>query len=42
MRTKPKTLVASKVVLLPDVLGDSDSSPFHSIVTHCGASVFES
>ena len=40
--TKPKTLVASKMVLLPEILGDGDSSPFHFIVTHCDASVFES
>ena len=30
------------MVLLPDLLGDGDSSPFHSIVTHCEAAVFES
>eukprot|EP01052_Picozoa_sp_SAG31_P063373 SAG31_NODE_22306_length_528_cov_5.195804_1_plen_135_part_01 len=40
--TKTKTLVASKVIMLPDMLGDGDSSPFQSIVTHCDASVFES
>ena len=38
----PKTLAASNVVLLPDLLGDANSSPFHSIVTNCDASVFES
>ena len=40
--TKRKTVVASKVVLLPDLLGNKDTSPFHSIVSHCGASVFGS
>ena len=39
---QPKTLVASKVVLLPNILGDAKNSPFHAIVTHCDASVFES
>ena len=39
---QPKTLVASKVVLLPNLLGDAENSPFHAIVTHCDASVFES
>lgn len=36
------TLVASRVVLLPELLGDANSSPFHNIVAHCDASVFES
>ena len=37
-----KTLVASRVVVLPDLLGDANSSPFHDIVTNCDATVFES
>ena len=28
--------------MLPDLLGDAKNSPFHAIVTHCDASVFES
>ena len=28
--------------MLPDLLGDSKTSPFHAIVTHCDATVFES
>jgi hypothetical protein len=39
---QPKTLVASKLVLLPNLLGDANTSPFHAIVAHCDASVFES
>ena len=39
---KLKALVVSKVVVLPNLLGDANSSPFHAIVTHCDASVFES
>jgi WD40 repeat protein len=39
---QPKTLVASKVVLLPNLLGDAKNSPFHEIVTYCDASVYNS
>eukprot|EP01050_Picozoa_sp_SAG11_P001395 SAG11_NODE_60_length_19094_cov_26.549566_10_plen_1057_part_00 len=39
---RPKMLVASKVVIVPYLLGDAKSSPFHDIVTNCDASVFDS
>eukprot|EP01052_Picozoa_sp_SAG31_P028872 SAG31_NODE_2824_length_5038_cov_3.060336_3_plen_1003_part_00 len=39
---KPKMLVASKVVLVPNLLGDRKNSPFHDIVNNCDSSVFES
>ena len=35
-------LVAWRVVVLPGLLGDAESSPFHEIVARCDASVFDS
>ena len=39
---KPKQLVASKVVMVPDLLGDTTDSPFAKIVQNCDAKVFQS
>ena len=39
---QPEQLVASKVVLLPYILGNAEDSCFHAIVEKCDASVFES
>jgi hypothetical protein len=39
---KPKMLVAFKVVLMPELLGDATSGPFHLVVERCNAEVFES
>eukprot|EP01052_Picozoa_sp_SAG31_P013157 SAG31_NODE_786_length_12098_cov_15.117446_5_plen_741_part_00 len=41
-RDKPKELVASKVLMVPDLLGDAADSPFAAIVENCDAKVFES
>ena len=38
----PKQLVAWRVVVLPELLGDAESGPFHEIVARCDASVFDS
>lgn len=35
-------LLASKVLLLPHFVGELDQSPFHDIVKHCDALVFQS
>lgn len=37
-----KQVVAWRVVVLPNLLGDAKSSPFHDITARCGAPVFDS
>ena len=39
---RSKLLVAFKVVLMPEVLGDATSGPFHMVLERCNAEVFES
>ena len=34
--------MAWRVVVLPDLLGDAESGPFHDITARCDASVFDS